>query len=89
MKIIIGTYFAVWVNKILGHLVILIKQKKTAQLLSRGYHHMLASWAEKWQKNLPKEKQLNKILTHKPFIVTQVQNKRNKYSSGRNTFHIT
>jgi hypothetical protein len=28
-------------------------------------------------------------LTHKPFIVTQVQNKRIKYSSGRNTFHIT
>jgi len=49
----------------------------------------LASWAEKWQKILPQEKQLNKISTHKPFIVTQVQNKRNTYSSARNTFHIT
>jgi len=82
-------YFTVWVNKLLGHLVILIKQKERAQLLSRGYHHMLNSWAEKWQKNVPKEKQLNKISTHKPFIVTQLQNKRNTFGSGRNTLHIT
>jgi hypothetical protein len=43
VKIITGRYFTVWVNKRLGYLVILIKQKKIAQLLSKGYHSMVAS----------------------------------------------